>query len=205
MQNKKETAETKFKDWFSRSFKVVVILAVIIILAVSYFFFLDPLYKKVRQNGQASLTNKTQYLKALKQHLVDLQKLQDNFNRLNGLEKDSLARLNFILPTEKDLPGLFVQLEKIADDSGFVLTNIDISEQKGESLASKSAGSSTVSDKIKKLNISITLIKGNYEDLLSFLDAVEKNLRLMDVVSITFAAGESPAYAVNLTTYYLAE
>lgn len=206
MQNKKETDKTKFKDWLSRSFKIVAILLVIIILAISYFFFLSPLYKKIRQSSQVSLAGKTQYLKALEQHLASLQKLQDNFNRLNGLEKDSLSNLNFILPPEKDLPGLFVQLEKIATDNGFILSNIDISEQRTEGLAGQPVNPSTVSDKIKKLNISITLIKGNYEDLLGFLDALEYNLRLMDVASISFAAGdEKSTYTVNLTTYYLAE
>ncbi len=206
MQNKKEMDKIKFKDWFSRNIKVVAILLVIIILAFSYFFLLSPLYKKIRQSGQVSLASKTQYLKALEQHLRDLQKLQDNFNHLNNSEKDSLANLNFILPTKKDLPGLFVQLEKIATDNGLILSNIDISEQRTEGLAGQPVKPSTISDKIKKLNIAMTLIEGNYKDLLGFLDALEYNLRLMDVASISFAGGdEKSVYTVNLTTYYLVE
>lgn len=203
-KNKKTITKPKFKDWFSQYFKAVVILAVIIILAAAYFFLLGPLYKQIKANGQASLDGKQRNLKDLQQYLADLQKLKDNFDNLSGSEKENLTHLNLVLPAESDLPGLFVQMDRIAANNGFALGNIDIAEEGGAAPAEPAAAGG-LNNQIRKLNISISLLNGSYEDFLNFLDDIEYNLRLMDVKAVAFSGSEKSNFVVNLTTYYLAE
>lgn len=84
-----------------------------------------------------------------------------------------INRLDNFLPREKDIPELLVNIETIAANAGLNLRELNFSEvpSRGE---------------IQKLNGTIQLT-GSFSSFLAFLDLLEDNLRLIEVVGIDIA------------------
>lgn len=158
-----------------------------------------PAYSDVRAR-QEILNNKK----------ADLQKLEELIGKMNELtsvykEKETeIEKVWQILPKEKDIPGLLVQFESLAAQSGLILGAIDFSEVEiQEQTGAKSQRKLT--PPYKKLSVSIR-ITGSYDAFKNFLSNLESNLRLTDVQSINFVSkGEiSDIFEFSLTgnVYY---
>ncbi|MFH1226183.1 MAG: type 4a pilus biogenesis protein PilO [bacterium] len=190
----------KTRELFMRHYRLATFLPVALILGLGYFLLLGPKYQELKSGGQFDLDSKQRELRTLEQQLANLKILKQN---LADLEKQDLSGLRLILPAKKDLPGLFVQLEKIASENDFVLLSIGITAAPpAKDLAAGDSG-------LRKLGIGLSLSGGNYADLLRLLADFEYNLRLLDVAAINFtptptSSGQS-SYSLNLTTYYLAD
>ncbi len=203
----KKPAQTK--ELFMRHYRLAAFLSVVLILGLGYFLLLGPKYQELKSGGQFNLKSKQIELKTLERQLADLKALKQNLADLAGQD---LSKLRFILPAERDLPGLLVQLEKIASENDFILLSVGLSSASGPArLDSARPAKGAVEDNygLKKLNLSLALAGGNYPDLLRLLDAFEYNLRLMDVASINFTpvqtSSSQSSYSLNLITYYLAD
>ncbi|OGY43322.1 MAG: hypothetical protein A3J62_00375 [Candidatus Buchananbacteria bacterium RIFCSPHIGHO2_02_FULL_38_8] len=192
IDNKKEKSKKKkvtFSQFLIRYYKLVITLLVVLI-GVGGYYLLEPKYQAVTAEGRYKLDllreekqNRTSYLR-------DLKILMENYNEIS---QDEVERLNQVLPNEKDIPGLFVQLQALAEEQGFILTSVNISQA--------ASAKDAISDKIKRLNVSLNLIGRDYDSLKEFLDLIEYNLRLFDVNAVYFSP-DSEGYAINLFTYY---
>ncbi|MBI5076763.1 type 4a pilus biogenesis protein PilO [Candidatus Falkowbacteria bacterium] len=131
---------------------------------------------------QQKYQNKNQELTGLKGLKVDYANLADS-------EKKILEAL----PAKKDLPGLFVQLESLANKNNISLISVDFAAEEQKS-----------SERLHKLSINIVTDSGDYFALKNFLADTEKNLRLTDVKAINF---DSAGKTLNLTlnVYYYEE
>ena len=124
-----------------------------------------------------------------------------------------------ILPREKDIPGLFVQMQEIAKKNNFLLGSIAFSDaefsldakgekenvnaQNNENADAQNSAQSISG--IKEMNVSFIISGGNYDNLKSFLSDIEKNLRLFDIYDINFGSTKEGPYSMNLRTYYLSQ
>lgn len=197
IKNKKESI-SQATVFFSHYFKFLLVLIMAIILVGGYFLLVGPKYQEYREVSQVELNDKIKLYDALENNLADLKVLNKNYDDLSRYDFD---RLDMVLPKEQDLPGLFVQIAALAEENGFTLMNIDFTDQ---SIKNNGKTASTLDNKIKKLSINIVLRGKGYTDLIRFLDAMEYNIRLIDVNSLNFSPGQ-PNYNVALTTYYLAD
>ncbi|MBD3282237.1 MAG: type 4a pilus biogenesis protein PilO [Candidatus Portnoybacteria bacterium] len=154
----------------------------------------------------------------IEQKKEEFDKEQEMLNRVNKLielydeNKESIDRLEYILPVEKDIPNLIVQLEALAVESGLFLDSIDFfaQDKKARSRAERirSGAEDNKVENYNTLNISLAAM-GSYSALKFFMENVEKNIRIMDIQSINFSSassGDSDVglfnFEIKIETYY---
>lgn len=155
-------------------FKYLIFPTILFFAALAIgFWILWPLYGDV----QAAL----ELQKQNQDNLTQRQKLTENLERLisqyNERSSD-IVSLNKAIPSGQNIPELLVNLEAIASENGLIFGSVNF---KPKDL--KAQG-------VKILIVEIK-IKGSYPSFLNYLKAIEKSLRIFDVVSISFA-GVSP-------------
>lgn len=174
-------------------FKFITPLAVILILILSFLFLLNPKYNEVKVSGALNLEAKQEALSNKETYLTQLKSLEKNYGLLS---KSDISKIDNILPSKEDVPGLLVQIEEIAETNNFNLLSLDISPV-------QNLAKSKQKSLINQLLITATIEGGEYSDLKLFLNQLESNLRLFDVKSLNFTSG-SNLYTLNISTYYLA-
>lgn len=144
--------------------------------------------------------DKTKMLKAglaeRENMLFELQKITKRFDELNqdiDQNKNDIAKLDQLLPKQKEISEVITAIENIVSSSGLNLAEVTFSESKGDQV-------STIRGNIK--------LAGNYNSLTSLLDLLEKNLRLFEINTIDIASqlsGEASAinYDIKFEANYL--
>lgn len=180
-----------------RYYKLITVFLVILIVFLSYYFILEPKYQQVGVGGRYNLDTLKDKLSERERYLENLKKLTANYQKISQADINNLKN---ILPNQKDIPGIFVQLQALAEEYNFLLSGVSINEVPKEVKKGKESP-----EKISKLNISLNLIgsgeSGNYAELKDFLSALEDNLRLFDVNAVYFTP-DSPNYSINIFSYY---
>lgn len=128
---------------------------------------------------------------------------QEFITRIENLEssyqanEDVLKKLDYIIANGPDVPNLIVQLEALVAEGGMSLSNVNfsITEEKIGSEKAKevrAGGEAKPEQALKGYNSVIIDIKigGDYLGFKNFLQAVEENMRLIDIESITFTPKE---------------
>ena len=153
---------------------------------------------------------KYEYSKALKlvieEKLVLLESRNEVVKKIEGSldeyqEKYSgLQRLALVVPEKKALPELISTLEDIYSKTGNVLGELNI-------------GTGTTGSEQKANIVSFGInLETNYESLISFLGYIERNIRLIDMnsISISIKPGEEVgnqsailSVVIKTNTYYL--
>lgn len=195
----------------------ITIFVLIFVLLVGWFLLLGPKYRAIEQSGGFNYLASQKELEQKRLYLEQLKQLQEKYNKLN---QDALENLQYVLPKGNNVPELLVALEALAEDNGLRLVNIDVSAsetttQTGAQDTSETAPSETLTETgtpfaienadIRKVNVTFS-VEGidSYEALKTFLGELERNMRLMDLHAFQYREG-TKSYALNLTTYYLAE
>lgn len=101
--------------------------------------------------------------------LFDTQKKQD---------KKGYNELLVAMPLDAKAEDVFVMLEKMAQDSGVSIADIQISDENGENAASNTA------------NFSLS-VKGEFGKIVALSDAIRQNIRPIVVDNIALAARDS--------------
>lgn len=179
------------------------IIIVLLIAFIAILFLLDwPTY-----NQNALLRGR---VKMFKQALEEKKELVVKVNQLKEIyesHKDELKKVYYVLPFEKDIPNLIVQFEALASENGLILEEIEFAQIKTEAKSSKKGeGTEEKKEKdYKELGVSLGL-NGTYESFKGFLEALELNVRLMDIKSIKFSFQKEEtsifSFSVDLEVYY---
>lgn len=184
--------------------KAIIILMSLAIIAVVYFLLL-PSYdsfvglRAIKGEEETKLANtKTLVDEAKKRE----QEYQDNLQEIN--------KTLSMIPSEQQLAGLLIQLETLAGGNGLVMEAVDFSEAKKKmsvaqpptmenednligktaSQASPAAAVTPAPDPYKILSINLKL-SGGYDAFKKYLEALEKNVRLMDVTILSLSGRAS--------------
>lgn len=129
--------------------------------------------------------------------LKELQEISNRVTELNGeigKNENNIAKLDQLLPKQKEVSEILVMIESIVSSSGLLLSEVNLSEPTGET-----AG---------KINVSIKL-SGDFNSLMTLLDLLEKNLRLIEISTIDIAAqlsgiSDTINYDIKFEARYLA-
>ncbi|MBI4653033.1 type 4a pilus biogenesis protein PilO [Candidatus Kuenenbacteria bacterium] len=195
---------------FVQNFKIFLVLTILIIFGLGYFLFVNQFYSEL-QEKRKELDNFSQNVLTIKKKQLDtLKTFKKEYQKLEGLE---VQKLLVILPLKKNIPDLFKQIEDITQKSGLTLLSLDITEggvvdilnaneNKTAKNETKKEISSAENKNLKSLNISIEIGGVDYFTLKVFLNNLEKNIRLIDVISFDFGSSEK-SQKMNLRTYYL--
>jgi len=136
-----------------------------------------------------------------------LQTLRDDLlKRLNTFPTSNLTRLEKMLPDNIDNVRLIIDISAMAAQRGVVVKNVK--NLSAESIA-ENAKKETVSDKNSKYG-SVVLdmtVTASYDNFIAFLRDLEKSLRLVDIVSLSFSAPDTTGgtydFNIGLKTYWL--
>lgn len=182
------------------------IILIAVLIFVSILFLLDiPSYKKL-----AFLRNEVD------RHQDILEEKREILSKVNQLakdynsHKDEIKRIYYVLPSDQDIPNLIVQFEALALENGLILETLDFTEKAAARTVARRGAAAIDEQSLKNYNIlEVSLsIGGTYEAFKGFLKALEYNVRLMDIQSISFSSSEgevgSPIFTfdIELEVYY---
>lgn len=136
--------------------------------------------------------------------LAKVEKLGEDYKA----NEENFKKVNYILPSGQDIPNLIVQLEALAFEGGMILESFDLSitEEKAVSRAAEVRTQEEVQVRdYQTLSIDLKLT-GSYTGFEKFLKALEENIRLMDIESITLSPQSEVSSVFNFNiivkTYY---
>ena len=149
-------------------------------------------------------------IKQYDEALARFEELKELRDKLEATYKDFLPedvqKLITILPDNLDNIRFALDLDNIADKNGVRILALEIAEEETKSV--------TLSDSVTPVDDSLTLgtamlefeIEGLYGNMVNFLKDLEKNLRLVDITSLTLEeATENTAssYTIGVRMYWL--
>ncbi len=174
----------------------------ILLLAASvagFFMFIDPQYKEV----QALKEQIVQYDSALqasndvkKQKTILAEEDKKIINRNGGVDED---RLKKILPRRVDTIKFILDVNNLARTQNVFLKNLMIgSDTKSSSETSAKANLAARQGGFKSTTFSFS-VSTSYEAFLSLLRALERNLEVMDINSISFHTSDTNIYDFSMS------
>ena len=227
MANKNEIKFEQPSDLLVISNRYIVVIMSLLVFAVlmlGYFFLLKPkmVSNEARQEqNDKNIANK----EASERLLASLGRLESEYKNIQDNRKADLEQLKKILPTNPQVAEIFVLAEKLALDNGLKLNSVDISVDNNLSTEKNSA--STI---LKSLPLRFSLTRISKEEMTDFfpegsvlpfdpniddyalfknyIDTLEKNLRLMDIQTLSLPAlsvdpeRNVPSFNFSVLTYY---
>lgn len=140
-----------------------------------------------RETRQAALANLQEELRAL----------TEARNRFEAITLEQYALLDRALPTQKDIPQLIVDIPAFIQAQGLSVGQMDVSETTYVAAEGQPANTT-----IRRVDVTVTVGEvDSYARMKSFLGALEDNLRIIDLSSVSYRP-DTAAYSLVLTTYY---
>lgn len=118
----------------------------------------------------------------------------------NAISQDNVDRVNKMIPSGADSMKLVIQIDEMMRKNGLSLASIDFKDVIDEkpSLASKNGvrTAETVSLSMKA--------RGSYESFHSFVEKLEKSLRLIDInsVKISLVGQDDYSFSIEAVSYW---
>ncbi len=175
-------------------FKYIILPIFLFLAALAMgFWVLMPLYGYANAALEVKKQNDDN-LAERKKLVANLERLVNQYNERNS----DIASFNEAIPAGQNTPELLINLEALASENGLTFSGVNFKPKdfKGGN--------------IKTLIMEIK-IKGSYPNFQNYLKAMEKSLRIFDVVSVSFVGvgpGQIGARTDNLefnlivNTYY---
>ncbi|MBI1974673.1 MAG: hypothetical protein HYS51_02420 [Candidatus Zambryskibacteria bacterium] len=168
----------------------------LIVLALGLFYtFTNVEYEKAKELHSAVI----KYQDVLA-NIADVINLRDNL--LVSYEEfpaDEKARIEKVLPDNVDTVNLALELDGIGARYGISLKDVSIDSDNSRAVAAVLPQNNLSYDKTR---VSFSFVS-NYQNFKRFLSDVEKNLRLMEIKSVSFRSEDSGLYEhkVTIETY----
>lgn len=178
-------------------FKGVTSIIFLITALLLGLFWVKPVYSDI----QKLKFDKEEYEKAYNDSR-DLQKKRDEMiSTKKEISDDNLVRLGRILPTGYDSVKFIIEVEQMIRNRGMLLKSINIGENGEKQSINNNKNEIQAPENNEKLYVTVPVVIstfGSYRSLRDFLDDLEHNLRLVEIESISFTAGETDSYEINI-------
>jgi len=195
--------------------KILFPTSLILISIILFFLIVDPLYGDV-----SKLKDDVSTYNVALNNSKELQKTRDTLlEKYRNISDEDKERLNNFLPNTVNNIKFVLEIEQIANMHSMPLKNIkfeDIKEENTESLDNNMIISNDLVDYSPYGIFPVEFItEGNYDAFLLFLKDLERNLRIMDIKSISFTVPEpvskqesghdsnTYSYTLKVDTYWL--
>ena len=167
---------------------------------IIFFQLIRPAYIEA-QDTRAEVIARQAFIDAQQEAVAEVQKLIEQF-RSNG---GAAQTVNEVLPDAPDVGGALYQLTSLARNNDVFIKSttaqspqISVSDNNKKNAANVGI--------VRPLGVASFQVKAEarYEDIRSFLEKLEDNVRLMDVQSLALSEGNGGLLDVDLTvaTYY---
>lgn len=205
MVNRNQKNQNALNLFLNDYFGAFLAIFLIAFLVGCYFFVIRPKYQDTLSLVQANIEQQQLIYQNSAKKLANLKALAEIYKKISPTD---LQKFNSVLPDTYVRERLFGELEELAGQGGWLVTQISISpaEDPSKALAPTEStenipGAGISDKKLGRVSLEITLSAIDYAGLKSFLKILETNLRLFDVTDVSFSPSESSATLV-LTTYY---
>ncbi|MDP2655967.1 MAG: hypothetical protein Q8P11_00150 [bacterium] len=139
----------------------------------------------------------TSNAETLQQQLLDRKAYFTSLTRLEALyqdsQKDTTKQIEVLVPAGQGIPQIFASYEALAGRFDVKIQSIDVVSDKKVSKSSNGG--------LQSLLVSMKVANADYTSVKDFLDAIEKNIRIADVQSISFDP-RSRFIDITLRSYY---
>jgi len=179
---------------------------IFLVLALIVFFVWDwPSFKAVGELNKKINQEQTQYNNQYQAVQIAKSIIDQYKSLINVSQTVSLS-----IPRDPEIQNLLAQVDNITTQSGLTLDNINFETAATVVLSAKQAKQSTsIVQSYRTMTLTLGL-SGNYDSLKTWLNAIETNIRVMDVVKISFAGLSTEAsknigifnFKVTLNVYY---
>lgn len=168
------------------------LLGIILVMAAVgvAIFWTRPMWASVQ--GELAIKNS---LEKSVERFQDLKKVRDNLlAKYNSISAEDQDRLIGFLPKSEEAGVLIVNIENLVIANKMALEQINV----GVAESSKKGNSeSGVSPGVQVMPVDLS-VSGSYDSFRFFLEALDKNLRLLDIDSIAFSAGDAGLYNFSI-------
>lgn len=186
-------------NYLSKYFKVVIFFLVSAVFILAYFFLLAPQYRAIKAAASDSERKQVEQ-RILQDKILAINRKMDSYR---NIQAEDINRINSAFP---DLPmkdELLSQLESLISQNGLLLTSLMIEGDDEMEKGEKSEKNNEIANKnIGKIKISAVIAGTDYNNLKNILSVFEKNLRIMDVVKVSFSPGSLES-SLDIITYYM--
>lgn len=189
------------------------LLAIAAVGVMSYFFIFSDQVRVLVED--LSVARQQEILEARQQYLARLALQDKNFK---SIDNDDIDIIESMLPIGRNAADVYQQIERFAQENGTVILSIEMrdimqQERSGQKQIEQTQLTKSVEAVLKdaihpeqfnvrKMQVIVTLGGQDYVPFRNFLTAIQKNLRIMDITSISFEP-KSQKHTVHLLTYYL--
>lgn len=195
---------------------------ILIVLAAGIYFTVTT---KILDSAKSVIETNKSYeaaLESAKRLIAAREKIRSDYNNITEGDRDKLAKM---LPSAVDNIRLIIDLNDVALKNGFVLKNIRVSGPEG---AAGTAGKQADTKPTQEIPVNMESQMGyeasanlgaaaldtvsiafdvstSYQQFIKLLQALEANLRIMDVTGLTINSSDTGTYDyhVELKTYWL--
>ncbi|HEY0011182.1 MAG TPA: hypothetical protein VGB97_04755 [Candidatus Paceibacterota bacterium] len=115
-----------------------------------------------------------------------------------NIPSDGLARLEAFLPDGVDNVQIILDLNTLAARSGMKLSDFDTATPSDAVTTGDPAFSLESAGPVESLDITVSAT-GTYESFRTFLDGIERSLRILDVVSVEVTDSATGVYTYTMT------
>ena len=184
------------------------IISIIIAIAAiaSFVLVVQPQYKEIQE-----LQKKSGELEQVLANARKLQSLRDDLlQKRNSLNQSDLVRLEKMIPDNVDNVKLILELQNVANQYNLQIETANTAKEDevapgSEKKEKKEASLVDIESRdygIITLNFNLS---GSYQNFLSFLRDIERNLRVTDIRNVGFASSGTDTYnfQLSLDTYWL--
>ena len=183
--------------------KFILPVLIIGLSGVVFFYFTTPVLKaiddlKVERTSLASALDIANKLKARQNQLNDI------FNAIDPTDRDKLKEM---LPNNIDNVRLIIDINNIAKRHGLLIKSPNIAKDDAKAPAAAPAPTANPNQNQNSSVVISFSVSTSYEVLKLFLDDLSRSLRVVDIESLSFAAGGDGRdlfdYKISLRTYWL--
>lgn len=168
----------KLKKMSIKKYIPIILVLFFILLIGGGYFLISPKFQELRRK-KLEVGIQDEEFRRKEEHFLNL---KNTLEQLSQYE-NQISKINSALPSRPLEPDILNYLQKLSSENGLILKDINAAGIFGVK--------GIPGEKIKKLPISVDLI-GSYTSLKSFILAIYKSARIIEIKSISFSniAGE---------------
>ncbi|TSC69159.1 MAG: Uncharacterized protein G01um101456_303 [Parcubacteria group bacterium Gr01-1014_56] len=181
--------------------KQFLIPIVLVIAAIALFaLYTNPTY----QSAKSVQAEVAVYNDALDKSQELRRTRDEKIAAFNTFAPADIERLNSILPDNVDNIHLIIDINNIATRRGLALKNVTLGNLSDSASARSSLAVGSSGSAVGSVELGFSL-STSYENMLAFIQDLEHSLRVMDIESISFTAGDTDTadYDFSIRTYWL--
>lgn len=171
----------RYQNFVVRFYWLVIVLVFIAAVGVEYFIIIKPKLQQTYNGGLLDVKSRLVILEEQRIYYEALKVLEKEANEINQTE---LEKVNYVIAEKIDIPDVLNQIYLLNKQEGMESLGFDFVYDQGV------------------LQINLHLKTNNYQDIKKYLDEIEKNIRIMDITSISIK-GIGTDLSLSIQSYYL--